>query len=77
MANWREDEDDPGSWTARYEPYAVGGDRAVAVGQSRYTNADGSLRDLYHNAFLLRFDAEGRCAEFVEFFMAQPKASES
>ena len=28
--------DDPGTWEARYEPYTAEGDRAVAVGWSRY-----------------------------------------
>jgi hypothetical protein len=28
--------DEPGTWEARYEPFAVDGDRAVAVGSSRY-----------------------------------------
>ena len=64
--------DEPDSWTARYEPYAVDGDRAVAVGESRYTNPDGSLRDLYYNMWTLRFDDEGRCTEFVEYYMELP-----
>ena len=47
VANWLEDPDEPGSWQARYEPYAVDGDRAVAIGESRYVQPDGSLRDLF------------------------------
>ena len=72
VADWLENQDDPTSWDAHYEPYAVEGDRAVARGESRYTNPDGSLRDLYYNVWTLRFDAEGRCAEFVEYFVALP-----
>ena len=72
VADWRENQDAPGSWTAHYEPYAVEGDRAVAIGESRYTNPDGSLRDLYFNLWTLRFDDAGRCTEFVEYFMALP-----
>src|SRR5438552_4111330 len=67
------DRDAPGSYDAHYEPYAVEGDRAVAVGRSRYTRPDGSFRALYHNVFLLRFDLEGRCRSFTEFFVEQPK----
>jgi ketosteroid isomerase-like protein len=74
VADWREDQDEPGSWEAHYEPFAVDGDRAVTVGTSRYVNPDGSQRDLYHNIWTLRFDADGRCIEFVEWFMEQPKA---
>jgi ketosteroid isomerase-like protein len=73
VADWRDDQDAPGSWSARYEAYAVEGDRAVAIGESRYTNEDGSLRDLYYNAWTLRFDDDGRCTEFVEYFMALPE----
>ena len=72
VADWRQDQDDPDRWEAHYEPYAVEGDRAVAVGESRYTNADGSLRDLYYNLWTLQFDDEGRCTDFVEYFMALP-----
>ena len=73
VADWRENRDEPGSWRAHYEPYAVDGDRAVAVGESRYTNPDGSLRDLYFNLWTLRFDGDGQCTEFVEYFMELPE----
>ena len=68
------DRDEPGTYEARYEPYAVEGDRAVAVGTSTYFK-DASRREVdrvYHNVFLLRFDADGRCSEFVETFIQAP-----
>ena len=68
-ASWLEDRDDPGTWSAEYRPWAVDGDRAVAVGVSRYLAADGSLDREYHNAFLCQFDDEGRCRSFTELFM--------
>ena len=77
VAAWREDQDTPGSWEAHYEPFAVDGDRAVTVGTSRYVNPDGSTRDLYHNLWTLRFDADGQCTEFVEWFMEQPAEPEA
>ncbi len=68
VKSWIEDDPDPpGSYEAAYEPYAVEGDRAVAVGSTTYTK-DGAIR-IFDNAFLLRFDGDGRCAEFTEFFM--------
>ena len=73
VADWVEDPDEAGSWDARYEPYAIDGDRAVAVGESRYFEGDGSLRTIFHNCWLLRFDADGRCAEFVEFWREVPE----
>ena len=74
VADWRDDQDTAGTWEAHYEPFALDGDRAVAIGESRYLRPDGSQRDLYHNVFLLRFDGDGRCTEFVEYFIEQPKA---
>jgi hypothetical protein len=73
VADWRADQDAPGSWTAHYEPYAIDGDRAVAIGETRYTNPDGSLRDLYFNLWALRFDGDGRCADFVEYYNELPE----
>jgi ketosteroid isomerase-like protein len=69
VANWLEDQDAPGSWEAAYEPLAVDGDVAIATGRTRYTNPDGSVRDEYYNSFVLRFDGEGRCVAFTEWFM--------
>jgi len=70
VANWLEERDDPDSWTAEYRPWAVDGDRAVAVGVSRYFGADrAKVEREYHNVFLCRFDAEGRCREFTEVYL--------
>jgi ketosteroid isomerase-like protein len=72
VADWLESPDAPGSWEAHYEPYAVDGDRAVAVGTSRYVDDAGAQRALYYNVWLLRFDGDGRCAEFVEYWREHP-----
>jgi hypothetical protein len=62
--------DEPGTYAAAYEPYAVDGARAVAIGSSRYwTDASRSAeRAVYDNCFLLDFDDAGRCRSFTEFF---------
>ena len=73
VADWLKDKDEPGSWTAHYEPFAVEADRAVAVGESHYFNPDGSPRTIYYNLWTLRFDGDGRCTEFVEYFNELPK----
>jgi hypothetical protein len=65
--------DKPGTYEAHYEPYAVDANRAVATGWSRYKHPDGSFRTLYHNAYLLEFDDDGRCRSFTEFYIEQPK----
>lgn len=43
--------------------------KGVAVGVSRYFGSDrASVEREYHNVFLCRFDAEGRCREFTEIY---------
>jgi ketosteroid isomerase-like protein len=68
-ASWLEHQDDPASWDARYEPFAVEGDRAVAVGTSHYQARGEEPEQTYHNAYLLEFAPDGRCRSFTEFFM--------
>lgn len=74
VASWQEDPDDPAVWEAEYAPYAVDDDKAVAVGWTRYFAGEDEPERVYHNAFLLRFDDEGRCAEFAEFYVREKKA---
>lgn len=64
VADWLEEQDDPGSWEAQYRPLVVEGQQAVITGTTRY--ADG---DFYWNLWVLRFDEDNRCAEYVEWFM--------
>jgi uncharacterized protein (TIGR02246 family) len=71
VGSWLEDQDPPGSWQATYEPYAVDGERAVAVGRSHYAASVDEPERAYRNAFLMRFAADGRCAEFTEFYMRE------
>ena len=73
VASWLENKDEPGSWTAHYDAWSFDGERASAIGESRYLNADGSVRTQYHNHFALRFDGHGRCVEFVEYYMELPE----
>ena len=67
VASWLESPDDSALWEAAYEPYAVEGDKAVAVGWSRYHATDSEPERKYHNAYLLEF-ADGRCSAFHEFW---------
>jgi hypothetical protein len=67
--------DEPGTWEAHYEPFVVNGDRAVAVGYSRYFDdaTQTTVRNTYDNAYLLEFDDDGRCRSFIEFFVERPE----
>ncbi len=67
--------DDEGTYDATYEPVAVDGDVAVATGSSTYTKEPGGPVDIiYDNCFVMRFDVNGRCREFTEWFMKRPDA---
>ena len=67
-----DNKDEPGTYDGSYEAVAVDGDTAIAVGHSTYLNADGSVDKVYDNCFVMRFDGDGRCRSFTEFFMKRP-----
>lgn|SRR5579884_3266505 len=78
VASWLDRRDAPGTYSGQYAPLVVAGDRAVANGRSRYFEADGTtLRTEFDNIFVLRFDADGRCAEFREWYMERPRAKQA
>jgi hypothetical protein len=65
--------DAPGTYAARYEPVAVDGDVVVATGTSSYRETpDGPVVRVYDNCYIMRFDAEGRCREFTEYYIKRP-----
>ncbi|MFL5756220.1 MAG: nuclear transport factor 2 family protein [Chloroflexota bacterium] len=72
VAEWLkpENHDDPGAWQAEYRPWAVEDTRAVAVGTSRYDDANGKRE--YHNVFLIEFDDDGWCRSFTEVYALRP-----
>ena len=66
--------DAPGTYDAHYTPYAVDGDIVVARGTSVYQDhPDGPVTRTFDNCFLIRFDGDGRCAEFTELYMKRPR----
>ena len=72
---WLEEADEPGTWQAAYEPLVVEGDSGVATGRTKYFTAPGGpqVADEYANVFFVRFDADGRCREYREWWMQRPK----
>lgn len=68
IESWLGERDEPGSWEASYTPLMLEEDRAIATGETRY--ADGTD---YSNLWVLCFAADGRCAEYVEWFMKHPE----
>ena len=67
--------DRPGTWWARYEPYAVDGATAVVIGETKYFEDASQATELRHywNIWTIEFDAEGRCRSFTEYFMQRKK----
>lgn len=73
VANWLENRDAPNSFMAEYKPVAVENHIAVANGRTIYYQPDAkTIKTQYDNIFVLRFDDEGRCIDFCEWFM-QPR----
>lgn len=69
VRDWLKEEEEEGSWEAHYEPLAVEEEVHVAIGWTRYLDMAGAVRDEYSNIFVCRFDDDGRCSEFSEWFM--------
>ena len=65
--------DEPSTYSATYRAIAVDGNVAVATGASTYlTEPGGEVDKIYDNCYVIRFDDEGRCREFTEWFMERP-----
>ena len=50
VADWLSNKDEPGTWAAHYDVWSFDGERADGIGESRYTNPDGSFRIYEYNA---------------------------
>jgi ketosteroid isomerase-like protein len=70
--SWLDDPDEPGSFDAHYECFAVDGDAADANGTSTYFGSDCEVQLDYYNIFALRIDAQGRCSEYTEWYTKRP-----
>jgi ketosteroid isomerase-like protein len=65
--------DAPGTYSAQYAPVAVDDDVVVATGTSSYRERpDGPIVRVYDNCFVMRFDNDGRCREFTEYYLRRP-----
>jgi ketosteroid isomerase-like protein len=67
--------DAPGTWVAHYEPFAVDGQRAVAIGETTYFRdaSQAAIEHRYWNGWLLEFDDAGQCRSFVESYMERKR----
>jgi len=59
---------------AHYAPIAIDGVTVVSHGRTIYYDSDtGEVDTGYDNVWVLRFDAEGRCCEFHEWYSGRPE----
>lgn len=73
VASWLEERDDADTYGADYRAVAIEGEAAVATGSSTYyTKPRGEVDRVYDNCFLIRFDDQGRCQDFNEWFVIRP-----
>jgi hypothetical protein len=56
-------------YEAEYSPVAVDGDTVVATGTSRYRELPGGPVVRTYECFVRRFDGEGCCREFTEYYL--------
>ena len=66
----------PGTYMAELTPFAVDGNKAVAVGTCTYwkDTSRSEVERIYYNNWLLEFDDEGKCSSFTEYYM-RPRGS--
>ncbi len=65
--------DEPDTYDAAYAPVAVDGDVVVATGTTTYTETPGGpVTRIFDNCFVMRFDDDGRCREFTEYYTKRP-----
>jgi len=73
VKSWLKRQDAPGTFAANYKPIAVDGDVAVVNGRSTYFK-DSSRTEMtkeWDNIFVIKFDKDGRCRSFSEWWVAR------
>jgi uncharacterized protein (TIGR02246 family) len=68
---WLTEPDTAGTWDCSYRAVAVTGNTGVVTGWTTYASGE-----KYHNVYVIRFDADGRAAEFTEWWMLEPRKGE-
>ena len=65
--------DPEGTYDGAYITEAIEGDLAVITGTSVYSaEPGGPIAQTFDNCWLVRFDDQGRCSEFTEWYMKRP-----
>jgi ketosteroid isomerase-like protein len=65
--------DPEGTYDGAYITTAIEGDLAIVTGTSVYSSEPGGpIEQTFDNCWLVRFDDQGRCSEFTEWYMERP-----
>jgi len=62
---WIARKDEPGSFRFRYEILSASGGLGIVRGWTQYLNPEKE----YSNIWVMRFDEQGRCSEFIEWWV--------
>ena len=76
VAEWMKEKDafTDEVFDARYEPVSIDGQSVVAHGRTVFFDATGeTVVTAYDNVWILRFDSDGRCSEFHEWYAGRPQ----
>jgi uncharacterized protein (TIGR02246 family) len=69
VAGWLGRKDEPGETTFDWHPVVVTDEVAIIQGTTTYPD------QTYRNLWVIRLEADGRCREFTEWWMEQPRTS--
>jgi uncharacterized protein (TIGR02246 family) len=67
VRDWLARKDEPGETSFEWEPVVVTDEVAVIQGTTRYPT------ETFRNLWVIRLDGEGRCREFTEWWMEEPR----
>jgi ketosteroid isomerase-like protein len=72
VRRWLDRKDEPGQAEFHWHLLAVASEVAFVQGETSYRTE----RHTYSNLWVIRLDSQGRCAEFVEWWMRHPAPDE-
>jgi hypothetical protein len=71
ISGWLERRDEPGTFSYRYEVLAASDSVGVVRGWTKYFDPEKE----YSNIWVIRFDDQGRCTEFTEWWMRRKQST--
>jgi hypothetical protein len=69
---WQDINDNPDNWDFEWMPLVETEEMAIVTGTTRYLNPPAT----YRNLFVIRFDDDGRCTDFTEWYIEEEGTEE-